>query len=212
MQMIFQDPFSSLNPRMRIGEAIAEPMVAHGQATKAVARDKAVHLLERVGLSAEMARRYPHEFSGGQRQRISIARALALSPGLIVADEAVSALDVSIKAQVANLMMELQESLKIGFLFISHDMAVVERISHRVAVMYLGEIVEIGTRAQIFESPQHAYTKRLIDAVPIADPARRHRRQAREAMEIGSPVRPADYQPPKAVYREVAPGHLVRQG
>ncbi|MBP2561868.1 ABC-type oligopeptide transport system ATPase subunit [Neorhizobium galegae] len=158
-----------------------------------------------------MARRFPHEFSGGQRQRISIARALTLNPGLIVADEAVSALDVSIKAQVVNLMLELQENLKIAFLFISHDMAVVERVSHRVAVMYLGEIVEIGSRAQIFSRPQHPYTKRLLDAVPIADPARRHLRKAQPGMEIGSAIRPADYVPVEAIYREHAPGHLVKQ-
>ncbi|MDS7594500.1 ABC transporter ATP-binding protein [Agrobacterium tumefaciens] len=211
MQMIFQDPFSSLNPRMRVGDAIAEPMIAHGLATKKDAQFKAVDLLERVGLKADMARRFPHEFSGGQRQRISIARALTLNPSLIVADEAVSALDVSIKAQVVNLMLELQENLKIAYLFISHDMAVVERVSHRVAVMYLGEIVEIGSRAQIFGSPQHAYTKRLLDAVPIADPARRHFRKQRPDMEIGSAVRPADYVPVKATYREHAPGHLVKE-
>ena len=212
MQMIFQDPFSSLNPRMRIGDAIAEPMIAHGLAGKREAGEKAVALLERVGLPADMARRFPHEFSGGQRQRISIARALTLNPGLIVADEAVSALDVSIKAQVVNLMLELQETLKIAYLFISHDMAVVERVSHRVAVMYLGEIVEIGSRAQIFGNPQHAYTKRLLEAVPVADPSRRHLRKAQPAFELGSAVRAADYVVPKAVYRQPAPGHLVREG
>ena len=210
MQMIFQDPFSSLNPRMRVGEAIMEPLVSHGLASTKNARDRATDLLVRVGLQADMAKRFPHEFSGGQRQRISIARALTLNPGLIVADEAVSALDVSIKAQVVNLMMELQEQLKIAYLFISHDMAVVERVSHRVAVMYLGEIVEIGTRAQIFSNPQHAYTKRLLSAVPIADPARRHLRKVAEGGEIGSAVRPVDYVPAAARYEEPAPGHLVK--
>ncbi len=210
MQMIFQDPFSSLNPRMRVGDAIMEPMITHGLASKSQARDKVADLMERVGLQADMARRFPHEFSGGQRQRISIARALTLNPGLIVADEAVSALDVSIKAQVVNLMMELQEQLKVAYLFISHDMAVVERISHRVAVMYLGEIVEIGTRAQIFGNPQHAYTRRLLSAVPIADPSRRHLRRAAPGGEIGSAVRPLGYQPPAAHYAEPAPGHLVK--
>jgi peptide/nickel transport system ATP-binding protein len=210
MQMIFQDPFSSLNPRMRIGDAIAEPMITHGLATAKDARERVADLMLRVGLQADMARRFPHEFSGGQRQRISIARALTLNPGLIVADEAVSALDVSIKAQVVNLMMELQEQLKIAYLFISHDMAVVERVSHRVAVMYLGEIVEIGTRAQIFSNPQHAYTRRLLSAVPIADPARRHLRRAAQSGEIGSAVRPVDYQPPLAQYLEPSPGHLVK--
>ncbi len=210
MQMIFQDPFSSLNPRMRVGDAIMEPMVTHGLATAKKAREKVADLMVRVGLQADMARRFPHEFSGGQRQRISIARALTLNPGLIVADEAVSALDVSIKAQVVNLMMELQEQLKIAYLFISHDMAVVERVSHRVAVMYLGEIVEIGTREQIFSNPQHAYTRKLLSAVPIADPARRHIRRTTPGGEIGSAVRPADYQPPVARYDEPAPGHLVK--
>ncbi|MDQ1194797.1 ABC transporter ATP-binding protein [Agrobacterium sp. SORGH_AS 787] len=211
MQMIFQDPFSSLNPRMRIGDAIAEPMIAHGICRKREAHDRAIDLLEKVGLKPDMADRFPHEFSGGQRQRISIARALTLNPSLIVADEAVSALDVSIKAQVVNLMLELQERLNIGYLFISHDMAVVERVSHRVAVMYLGEIVEIGTRAQIFGNPQHDYTKRLLDAVPVADPHRRQQRKLRTGMEIGSAVRPVDYVPAKVLYREAAPGHLVKQ-
>lgn len=211
MQMIFQDPFSSLNPRMRIGDAIAEPMIVHKLADKQNAMATAVELLEKVGLKADMARRFPHEFSGGQRQRISIARALTLNPGLIVADEAVSALDVSIKAQVVNLMLELQESLKIAYLFISHDMAVVERVSHRVAVMYLGEIVEIGSRGQIFSDPQHAYTRRLLNAVPIADPKRRNNRRAQAEFELGSAVRPADFVPVKAVYREHAPGHLVKE-
>lgn len=211
MQMIFQDPFSSLNPRMRIGEAIAEPMIAHGIEKKRAAHERAIELLEKVGLKPNMASRFPHEFSGGQRQRISIARALTLNPSLIVADEAVSALDVSIKAQVVNLMLELQERLNIGYLFISHDMAVVERVSHRVAVMYLGEIVEIGTRAQIFGNPQHDYTKRLLDAVPVADPHRRQQRKLRTGTEIGSAVHPVDYVPVKAIYREAARGHLVKQ-
>ncbi len=211
MQMIFQDPFSSLNPRMRIGDAIAEPMIAHGIARKREAHDRAINLLEKVGLKPDMASRFPHEFSGGQRQRISIARALTLNPSLIVADEAVSALDVSIKAQVVNLMLEIQERLNVGYLFISHDMAVVERVSHRVAVMYLGEIVEIGSRSQIFGNPQHDYTKRLLDAVPVADPHRRQQRKLRIGAEIGSAVRPVDYVPEKSIYREAAPGHLVKQ-
>lgn len=211
MQMIFQDPFSSLNPRMRIGDAIAEPMIVHGIARKREAHDRAINLLEKVGLKPDMASRFPHEFSGGQRQRISIARALTLNPSLIVADEAVSALDVSIKAQVVNLMLEIQERLNIGYLFISHDMAVVERVSHRVAVMYLGEIVEIGSRSQIFGNPLHDYTKRLLDAVPVADPHRRQQRKLRIGAEIGSAVRPVDYVPEKSIYREAAPGHLVKQ-
>lgn len=210
MQMIFQDPFSSLNPRMRIGDAIAEPLLSHRLATPAKAQGRVVELLERVGLGADMARRFPHEFSGGQRQRVAIARALALNPNLIIADEAVSALDVSVKAQVVNLMLELQERLKLGYLFISHDMAVVERVSHRVAVMYLGEIVEIGPRAEIFGNPQHPYTKRLLAAVPIADPKRRHLRRVADNEEIRSPIRAANYMPPQRQYHEPTPGHIVQ--
>ena len=210
MQMIFQDPFSSLNPRMRIGEAIGEALVAHRLATRREAVALVADLLGRVGLSADMAGRFPHEFSGGQRQRVAIARALALHPELIVADEAVSALDVSVKAQVINLMLELQGALGLSYLFISHDMAVVERVSHRVAVMYLGEIVEIGPRAAIFGDPQHPYTKRLLAAVPVADPARRHLRRASLIEEIRSPVRPLGYEPPTRHYHERSPGHLVQ--
>ena len=156
-----------------------------------------------------MAGRYPHEFSGGQRQRICIARALSLEPSLIVADEAVSALDVSVKAQVVNLMLDLQASMGLAYLFISHDMAVVERVSHRVAVMYLGEIVEIGARAAIFGNPQHPYTKRLLSAVPVADPARLHLERALSTDEIRNPIRPSAYVSPERKYRAVAPGHTV---
>jgi peptide/nickel transport system ATP-binding protein len=207
-QMVFQDPFDSLNPRIRIGAAIAEPMVAHGRASPRQARERAGELLERVGLSASMADRFPHEFSGGQRQRVGIARALALEPKLIIADEAVSALDVSVKAQIINLMLDLQEKYGLGYLFISHDMAVVERISHRVAVMHLGEIVEIGPRRAVFENPQHEYTKRLMAAVPIADPSRRRVRLLSND-EIKSPWRPAGYQPPQRSYREANQDHWV---
>ncbi|MFD1198580.1 dipeptide ABC transporter ATP-binding protein [Brucella gallinifaecis] len=210
-QMIFQDPFASLNPRIRIGAAIAEPMLSHGIMKKQQAKEKVAALLQQVGLSAAMADRFPHEFSGGQRQRISIARALALEPKLIVADEAVSALDVSVKAQVANLLMDLQETHDLAYLFISHDMAVVERISHRVAVMYLGEIVEIGPRQAIFNNPQHPYTRRLIDAVPIPDPDAHKLTRPQLGEEIKSPLRPLDYIPPQKIYREVSPGHLVQE-
>jgi peptide/nickel transport system ATP-binding protein len=211
VQMIFQDPVSSLNSRLTIGTAIAEPFLVHKLGTKRQARERVADLLERVGLRADMADRYPHEFSGGQRQRISVARALILDPKLIVADESVSALDVSVKAQVINLMLDLQERLKLAYLFISHDMAVVERVSHRVAVMYLGEIVEIGPRAAIFENPQHPYTKKLIAAVPVADPERRNIKRGVSNDEIKSPIRPVDFVVPQRNYVEVSAGHIVQQ-
>jgi peptide/nickel transport system ATP-binding protein len=210
VQMIFQDPFASLNPRIRIGSAIAEPMLSHGIMGRREVKGRVAELLDQVGLSAAMANRFPHEFSGGQRQRVSIARALALNPKFIVADEAVSALDVSVKAQVANLLLDLQEKHDLAYLFISHDMAVVERISHRVAVMYLGEIVEIGPRAAIFDDPRHPYTRRLISAVPVPDPARRGLARRDIGEEIKSPLRPFDYVLPKRVYHEVSPGHFVQ--
>jgi peptide/nickel transport system ATP-binding protein len=209
MQMIFQDPFAALDPRMDIGSAIAEPLLVNKLASRAQVRDRVHDLLQRVGLQPAMARRFPHEFSGGQRQRICIARALALEPRLIVADESVSALDVSVKAQVVNLMLDLQASMGLAYLFISHDMSVVERISHRVAVMYLGEIVEIGPREAVFSNPQHPYTKRLLTAVPIADPARRSAKHPVVSDEIKSPVRPIDYVAPARLYRTVSPGHAV---
>ena len=209
MQMIFQDPFASLNPRINVGAAIAEPLLINKLATRSEARERVAELLRRVGLLPDMASRFPHEFSGGQRQRICIARALAVEPRLIVADESVSALDVSVKAQVINLMLELQARMKLAYLFISHDMAVVERVSHRVAVMYLGEIVETGPREAIFGNPQHPYTRRLLSAVPIADPTRRHEKHPVSNDEIRSPVRAADYVPPVRQFREVSPGHAV---
>jgi len=212
VQMIFQDPFSSLNPRMTVGAAISEPFIKHNLGSAKDAKEKTADLLRKVGLSPDMARRYPHEFSGGQRQRIAIARALSLNPKVIVADESVSALDVSIKAQVCNLLLDLQESMNLAFLFISHDMAVVERVSHRVAVMYLGEIVEIGPREAVFDNPQHAYTKKLMAAVPVPDPARRGIRRGISNDELKSPVRPMGFVPPKREYREVSEGHLVQVG
>ena len=208
-QMIFQDPFSSLNPRMTVGQTVAEPILTHKLVPRAQARERAAELLAQVGLDGSMLDRYPHEFSGGQRQRVAIARVLGLNPKVIVADESVSALDVSIKAQVCNLLMDLQERLKIAYLFISHDMAVVERVSHRVAVMYLGEIVEIGPREAIFADPQHPYTKKLIAAVPIPDPARRGLRRAMQVDELKSPVRPIGFQPPKRDWRQVSARHFV---
>ncbi|MBW4653467.1 MAG: ABC transporter ATP-binding protein [Kaiparowitsia implicata GSE-PSE-MK54-09C] len=210
IQMIFQDPYASLNPRITVGEAIAEPYLTHKLGTRAQARQKAMDLLGQVGLSPEMANRYPQQFSGGQRQRICIARALSLEPKIIVADESVSALDVSIKAQVVNLMLDLQEKFGLAYLFISHDMAVVERISHQVAVMYLGEIVEIGPVKAVFGDPQHPYTKRLMAAVPIPDPARRLEVRPISNDEIRSPIRAADYEQPKREYRTVSEGHVVQ--
>lgn len=211
MQMIFQDPFASLNPRISAGSAIAEPMQVHGiSSAGSEMNDRVAGLLDRVGLLPEHAARYPHEFSGGQRQRLCIARALGLNPKLIIADEAVSALDVSIQAQVVNLMMELQEEFGLSYLFISHDMAVVERVSHRVAVMYLGEIVEIGPRQAVFENPQHAYTKKLMSAVPIADPSRRRTELRLMTDEIPSPLKPVGYEPENPVYQEVGTGHFVQ--
>ncbi|MCB5203560.1 ABC transporter ATP-binding protein [Neorhizobium sp. T786] len=209
VQMIFQDPFASLNPRMTVGAAIAEPYLEHGMGSRKQAREVVADMLHRVGLTPDMSSRYPHEFSGGQRQRICIARALVLQPKVIVADESVSALDVSIKAQVINLMLDLQESLNLAFLFISHDMAVVERVSHRVAVMYLGEIVEIGPRSSVFNNPQHEYTRKLMAAVPVPDPNRRGTKHALAVEELKSPIRPVEYKIAPLEYREVGAGHLV---
>jgi peptide/nickel transport system ATP-binding protein len=171
MQLVFQDPYASLNPRQRILETIAEPMVVHGKVKRASqAKDRVAELLELVGLPVDVMYRYPYAFSGGQRQRVGIARALSLEPDFIVADEPVSALDVSIRAQVVNLMQDIQERLGLTYLFIAHDLSVVRHISHRIAVMYAGKIVEIGSRDQIYEDPQHPYTKALLSAVPIPDP------------------------------------------
>lgn len=209
IQFIFQDPFASLDPRVTVGFSIMEPLLIHGVATGKEAEQRVALLLEKVGLLPEHAKRYPHEFSGGQRQRICIARALALNPKVIVADESVSALDVSIQAQVINLMLDLQKEFGVAFLFISHDMAVVERISHRVAVMYLGQIVEIGPRREIFENPQHAYTKKLMAAVPIADPARRHIKREPLSDEIPSPIRALGDEPVVQPLVQVSENHFV---
>jgi glutathione transport system ATP-binding protein len=211
IQFIFQDPFASLNPRLTVGFSIMEPLLVHGVAQGAEAQARVAWLLEKVGLPPEAARRYPHEFSGGQRQRIAIARALALNPKVVIADESVSALDVSVQAQIVNLMLDLQRELGVAYLFISHDMAVVERISHRVAVMYLGQIVEIGPRRAVFEAPQHAYTKKLMGAVPVADPARRHAKRMLAADEIPSPIRALHDEPAVAPLVAVGPGHFVAQ-
>ncbi|MES0861809.1 ABC transporter ATP-binding protein [Ruegeria sp. SCPT10] len=209
MQMIFQDPFASLNPQMQLVDQVAEPMRNYGVASGSELQDRVAQLFDKVQLPRSFMRRFPHEMSGGQRQRIAIARALALNPKLIIADEAVSALDVSVQAQVLNLMMELQSELGLSYLFISHDMAVVERVSHYVGVMYLGRIVELGPRARVFENPQHPYTQALMKAVPIADPNQRKSEKDLNFKPIPSPIHPIDYKPEPSAYREVEPGHFI---
>ncbi|WP_336725810.1 dipeptide ABC transporter ATP-binding protein [Achromobacter ruhlandii] len=209
IQYIFQDPYASLDPRKTVAFSIAEPIRTHRLLTDEAAIARRVgELLEQVGLKPEHARRYPHEFSGGQRQRVCIARALASDPKLIIADESVSALDVSIQAQILNLLMDLQKDRGLSYLFITHDMAVVEKVSHRVAVLYLGQIVELGTRRQIFESPQHAYTRKLLAAVPVAEPGRHIDTSLIEG-EIPSPVRRVGDEPAIIPLVEFAPGHRV---
>jgi len=209
IQFIFQDPYASLDPRLTVGFSIMEPLLVHKAMPRRKAEQRVAWLLDKVGLLPEHAQRYPHEFSGGQRQRICIARALALNPKVVIADESVSALDVSIQAQIINLMLDLQREFGIAFLFISHDMAVVERVSHRVAVMYLGQIVEIGPRQAVFEQPQHPYTRKLMAAVPVADPAHRRRERALLVDEIPSPIHALGDEPEVAPLMEVAPGHFV---
>nr|WP_249325462.1 ABC transporter ATP-binding protein [Halomonas boliviensis] len=211
VQYIFQDPFASLDPRKTVGFSIAEPIRTHGllHGSKAI-RQRVNQLLERVGLSADQAERYPHEFSGGQRQRVCIARALASKPKLIIADEALSALDVSIQAQIIHLLMELQQDEGLAYLFISHDMAVVEKMSHRVAVLHLGQVVELGERRAVFDSPQHSYTRKLLSAVPVADPAQRRERTLLQG-DILSPIRKVGDEPEHWPLVQVATGHFVAQ-
>lgn len=222
MQIVFQDPFASLNPRMRIGDAIAEPLEIHGVGADRRERDERVRaLLEMVGLRADFARRYPHEFSGGQRQRIGIARALATGPDFIVADELVSALDVSIQAQVLRLIEDLQSRLGLAMLLVAHDLAVVQYLARRVAILYLGRIVEIGPTAAVYDSPQHPYTRALLSAVPTVRPGRRAQRIILSG-EIPSPLNPPSgcrfrtrcphalpiCAEQKPELREIDPGHL----
>ena len=222
MQIVFQDPFSSLNPRIRVGDIVGEPLMVHGVANKQERAERVAQLFNRVGLRPSQMNNYPHQFSGGQRQRISIARALALDPQFIVADEPVSALDVSIQAQVINLMMDLQQELGLSYLFISHNLAVVEHISHRVAVMYLGRIVEYADKKTLFASPQHPYTEALLSAVPLPDPSLRRTKKRVEG-DVPSPIKPppgchfhprcpyaearCKVEPP--ILREIGPGHQV---
>jgi len=211
VQMVFQDPFSSLNPRMSIGKAIADPMLVNRLVSASEVDQRVGELLETVGLTRDQMSRYPHAFSGGQRQRICIARVLGLDPKLIIADEAVASLDVTIQAQVINLLMDLQADLGISLLFISHDVAVVERIAHRVAVMYLGEIVEIGDRKSIFANPQHPYTKKLFSSVPVPDPRLRKTELSLNVDEIPSALRDPDFVPEHLPMRQVSDTHFVRE-
>ena len=222
MQIIFQDPFSSLNPRKRAGDIVGEPLKVHGLATRGERRERVAALFERVGLRRAQMDNFPHQFSGGQRQRIGIARALALGPKLIVGDEPVSALDVSIQAQVINLLQDLQRERRLSYLFISHNLAVVEYISHRIAVMYLGRIVEYTDKRTLFTSPQHPYTESLLAAVPVPDPAIKRKKIVLQG-DVPSPIKP----PPGCHFhtrcpyaidrckvddpalREVKPGQLV---
>jgi oligopeptide/dipeptide ABC transporter ATP-binding protein len=221
MQMIYQDPYASLNPRMSAGEIVGEPLIIHQVGTPQERRERAAALFERVGLRPEAMNAYPHEFSGGQRQRIGIARALALNPELIVGDEPVSALDVSIQAQIINLLMDLQDEFKLSYLFVAHDLAVVEHISHRVAVMYLGRIVEMTDKTSLFEMPLHPYTEALLSAVPIPKSSARGRTRVILKGDVPSPINPpsgchfharcpyamARCRQDVPVLREVTPGH-----
>ncbi len=222
LQVVFQDPYSSLNPRLSVGSIVAEPLVNYGVSSGAELRERVVALFAKVGLREDALQRFPHEFSGGQRQRIGIARALALNPSLIVCDEPVSALDVSVQAQVINLLRDLQQEFKLSYLFVAHDLAVVEHISHRIAVMYLGKIVEITDRDALFAEPLHPYTEALLSAVPLPDPEAKRQRVILQG-DVPSPINPplgcrfhtrcpyvmARCRMEEPLMREARPGHHV---
>jgi ABC-type microcin C transport system duplicated ATPase subunit YejF len=211
IQMIFQDPYASLNPRLSVLDLVTEPLIIHDELSPDERRAKAERLLDRVRLDADHLGRFPHQFSGGQRQRLCIARALSVEPKILLADEPVSALDVSIQAQVLELMRELQKDLNLAYVFISHDIAVVERVSHRVAVLYMGEIVELGPTPAVLHDPQHCYTKRLLLAVPKGKPRQRSRHLPVEPFEVRSPIYPVGQAPVRRPLIEMFPGHFVRE-
>ena len=209
IQIIFQDPFASLNPKLRVSTLLKEPLIAHGIKSISEMEDRATKLLHRVSLPSDVMKRFPHEFSGGERQRICIARALMLNPDIIVADEAVSALDVSVRAQILDLLMDLQQEQNLSYLFISHDLAVVEQIAHKIAVMYCGRIVETGPRDSVCTEPSHFYTKRLMSSIPVADPGSRPKSRSLDFSELPSIIHQPGYQPEPMFWKEISPGHSI---
>ena len=209
IQIIFQDPFASLNPKLRVSTLLKEPLIAHGIKSISEMEDRATKLLHKVSLPSDVMQRFPHEFSGGERQRICIARALMLNPDIIVADEAVSALDVSVRAKILDLLMDLQQELNLSYLFISHDLAVVEQIAHKIAVMYCGRMVETGPRDSVCTEPSHSYTKRLMSSIPVADPGSRPKSRSLDFSELPSIIHQLGYQPEPMFWKEISPGHSI---